>query len=192
MVNLLPYDGTAHYYGKLLSASEANQYFDRLRDTIAWKHDEAVMFGKHIVTKRKVAWYGDEAYRYTYSKKTKQALPWTDELRTLKDLVEQRTATTFNSCLLNLYHSGDEGMGWHSDDEKDLKEDSAIASLSLGAERKFSFRHKQSKEKVALMLEHGGLLVMRDTTQTHWHHQLPKTKKVTSPRINLTFRSMVT
>jgi len=188
--NLLPYDGTVHYYGKLLSSS-ADHYLDRLLDSIAWKHDEAMMFGKHIITKRKVAWYGDEAYSYTYSKKTKQALLWTDELRTLKDLVEQKTETKFNSCLLNLYHSGNEGMGWHSDDEKDLEENSAIASLSLGAERKFAFRHKQSKETVALMLEHGSLLVMKDTTQTHWHHQLPKTKKVTSPRINLTFRSMV-
>ena len=105
--------------------------------------------------------------------------------------MEHKTETKFNSCLLNLYHSGDEGMSWHSDDEKDLEENSAIASLSLGAERKFSFRHKQSKETVALMLEHGSLLVMKDITQTHWHHQLPKTKKVTQPRINLTFRSMV-
>ena len=149
------------------------------------------MFGKHIVTKRKVAWYGDASYSYTYSKKTKQALAWTDELKALKYLVEHKTETKFNSCLLNLYHSGDEGMSWHSDDEKDLEENSAIASLSLGAERKFSFRHKQSKETVALMLEHGSLLVMKDITQTHWHHQLPKTKKVTQPRSNLTFRSMV-
>jgi alkylated DNA repair dioxygenase AlkB len=188
--NLLPYDGTVHYYGKLLSASEADQFMNRLLETIAWKYDEAVMFGKHIITKRKVAWYGNEAYSYTYSKKTKQALPWTDELKTLKGLVERRTETKFNSCLLNLYHSGDEGMSWHSDDEKDLEENSAIASLSLGAERKFSFRHKQSKETVALMLEQGSLLVMKDTTQTHWHHQLPKTKKISEPRINLTFRRM--
>ncbi|WKN41276.1 alpha-ketoglutarate-dependent dioxygenase AlkB family protein [Tunicatimonas pelagia] len=189
--NLLPFDGTVHYYGKLLSNSEADHYLNGLLETIAWKHDEAVMFGKHIITKRKVAWYGDEAFSYTYSKKTKQALPWTDELKTLKDLVEQKTETNFNSCLLNLYHNGDEGMSWHSDDEKELMENSAIASLSLGAERKFSFRHKQSKETVALMLEHGSLLVMKDTTQTHWHHQLPKTKKVTMPRVNLTFRRMV-
>lgn len=188
--NLLPYDGTVHYYGKLLSKAEADQYFDRLWDTIAWQHDEAIMFGKHIITKRKVAWYGDEAYSYTYSKKTKQALPWTDEIKALKNLVEQKTETKFNSCLLNLYHNGDEGMSWHSDDEKALEENSAIASLSLGAVRKFSFRHKQSKETVALMLEHGSLLVMKDSTQTHWHHQLPKTKKVTEPRINLTFRRM--
>ncbi len=190
--NLLPYGGTVHYYSKLLSASEADRYFNCLLDTIAWKHDEAVMFGKHIITKRKVAWYGNEAYSYTYSKKTKQALPWTDELLALKVLIEQNTETKFNSCLLNLYHSGDEGMGWHSDDEKTLAENSAIASLSLGAERKFSFRHKESKETVALMLAHGSLLIMKDATQTHWHHQLPKTKKINQPRINLTFRNMVT
>ncbi|MEM9834077.1 MAG: alpha-ketoglutarate-dependent dioxygenase AlkB [Bacteroidota bacterium] len=190
MKNLLPCDGIAHYYGKLLSLTEADHYLSCLLETIAWKHDEAVMFGKHIITKRKVAWYGDEAYSYTYSKKTKQALPWTDELKALKVLIEQKTETKFNSCLLNLYHNGGEGMGWHSDDEKTLVENSAIASLSLGAERKFSFRHKESKETVSLMLEHGSLLVMKDTTQTHWHHQLPKTKKVAEPRINLTFRRM--
>ena len=176
--NLLPQDGTVYYYGKILSATAANDYFHRLMDTVAWKQDEAIMFGRHIITKRKVAWYGDASYAYTYSKTTKQALDWTPELLALKDLIEERTGETFNSCLLNLYHRGDEGMGWHSDDEKALEENSSIASLSLGAERKFSLRHRQTKETVSLMLEHGSLLEMKDTTQTYWQHQLPKTKKV--------------
>ena len=109
----------------------------------------------------------------------------------LKELIERETGEHFNSCLLNLYHNGEEGMAWHSDGETDLKKDGAIGSLSFGAERKFAFKHKQSKAKVELVLEHGSLLVMKDATQTHWLHRLPPTKKVTAPRVNLTFRSMV-
>jgi alkylated DNA repair dioxygenase AlkB len=108
----------------------------------------------------------------------------------LKATVEERCGTIFNSCLLNLYHDGREGMGWHSDDEKSLVRDGCIASMSFGAERKFSFRHKRTKETVSLVLEDGSLLVMAGTTQTHWHHQLPKSAKAGTPRINLTFRTM--
>ncbi|WP_412467733.1 alpha-ketoglutarate-dependent dioxygenase AlkB family protein [Pedobacter sp. KLB.chiD] len=189
--NLLPYDGTVNYYGKIFRQSAADHYFDVLMKTIEWKNDEAFIMGKHIITKRKVAWYGDEAYSYTYSNKSKTALPWTKELMELKKISEEQAGTTFNSCLLNLYHNGDEGMAYHSDDEKDLAKDSAIASLSFGAERRFLFRHKKSKETVTLFLEHGSLLVMKDQTQTNWLHRLPTSKKVNSPRINLTFRTMV-
>ena len=186
--NLLPKDGVVNYFGKLLATQEANNYFDRLFNTIAWKNDEAVIFGKHIITKRKVAWYGDRNFNYTYSNTTKQALSWTKELLELKDMVEEKTGEMFNSCLLNLYHNGDEGMAWHSDAEKDLKKNGAIASFSFGAERKFAFKHKQTKEVVSLVLEHGSLLVMKGTTQSNWLHRLPPTKLVTKPRVNLTFR----
>ncbi len=189
--NLLPHDGTVNYYGKLFQQSEADHYFDVLMKTIEWKNDEAFIMGKHIVTKRKVAWYGDEAYSYTYSNKSKTALPWTKELLQLKKISEEQAGTTFNSCLLNLYHNGDEGMAYHSDDEKALAKDSAIASLSFGAERRFLFKHKTTKEKVTLFLENGSLLVMKDETQTKWLHRLPTSKKVYKPRINLTFRTMV-
>lgn len=189
--NLLPYGGTVNYYGKLFTLSEADHYFNILMNTIEWKNDEAFIMGKHIITKRKVAWYGDESYSYTYSNKSKLALPWTKELLELKKLSEAQTGTTFNSCLLNLYHNGDEGMAYHSDDEKALAKDSAIASLSFGAERRFLFKHKQTKETVALFLENGSLLVMKDETQTNWLHRLPRTKKVNQPRVNLTFRTMV-
>lgn len=189
-VNLLPNDGTVNYFGKIFTHTEANYYFDVLMKTIAWKNDEAFIMGKHIITKRKVAWYGNDQYSYTYSKMTKQALPWTQELLALKKIVEEKTRTKFNSCLLNLYHSGDEGMAWHSDDEKALAKNSAIGSLSFGAERKFAFRHKQTKETVSTILEHGSLLVMKDATQTHWLHRLPPTKKIQKARINLTFRTM--
>ncbi|MES2478344.1 MAG: alpha-ketoglutarate-dependent dioxygenase AlkB [Bacteroidota bacterium] len=189
--NLLPKGGEVNYYGKLLRQDEADEYLKALLHSIIWKNDEAVIFGKHIVTKRKVAWYGDSTFEYTYSNITKSALPWTAELLTLKLLVEQKTGEKFNSCLLNLYHNGTEGMAWHSDGEKDLKKNGAIASLSFGAERKFAFKNKASKETVSLILEHGSLLVMKGCTQSNWLHRLPPTQKVFGPRINLTFRTIV-
>jgi alkylated DNA repair dioxygenase AlkB len=188
--NLLPKDGTVNYYGKLFSALQAAQFLEVLLNAIAWKNDEAVIYGKLIVTKRKVAWYGDLPFEYSYSNTTKRALPWTKELLDLLSKVEERTKEKFNSCLLNLYHSGEEGMAWHSDAEKDLKKNGAIGSLSFGAERKFSFKHKGTKETVSIFLEHGSLLVMKDSTQTHWLHRLPPTKKVKKPRVNLTFRTI--
>jgi len=191
LVNLLPSDGEVYYYGKVIDAVRAEHYFQRLIEGIAWKHDEAMIFGKKVVTKRKVAWYGDRPFSYTYSKITKQALPWTKELLELKTLVEQKTGTTYNSCLLNLYHTGEEGMAWHSDGEKDLKKHGTIASLSLGATRKFGFKHKQTKETRWMQLEPGSLLTMQGTTQDHWLHRLPPTKKVDTARINLTFRTIV-
>jgi alkylated DNA repair dioxygenase AlkB len=189
--NLLPKQGTVKYYGELMSLASADDYFKRLLATIEWKHDEALIYGKRIITKRKVAWYADQAFAYTYSNTTKHALPWTQELLQLKAQVEQRTGETFNSCLLNLYHDGSEGMAWHSDGEQDLKKQGAIGSVSLGAERKFSFKHKASKETVSLLLEHGSLLLMQGATQTYWQHRLPPATKVTQPRINLTFRTIV-
>lgn len=188
--NWLPYQGSVYYYGKILSRDKADYYLNQLLQNIEWEHDQAIIFGKKIITKRKVAWYGQRAFEYTYSNTTKYALEWTQELLELKKMVEQQSQETYNSCLLNLYHSGQEGMAWHSDGEKDLKKDGAIASLSFGAERKFALKHKQTKEKVELFLEHGSLLIMKGTTQTHWLHRLPPTTKVGSLRINLTFRTI--
>jgi alkylated DNA repair dioxygenase AlkB len=188
--NLLPQDGTVNYYGKLVPENEADIYFNALLNNIEWRNDEAIIFGKKIITKRKVAWYGEKSFAYTYSKTTKLALPWTKELVELKAKVEQKTGETFNSCLLNLYHNGNEGMAWHSDGEKDLKKNGAIASLSFGAVRKFAFKHKENSNKVELILEHGSLLVMKDETQTHWLHRLLPSKLITEARINLTFRTI--
>lgn len=187
-INLLPQDGTVNYFGKIFGKNRADDYFEKLLDKIEWKNDEAVIFGKRIITKRKVAWYGDKNFQYTYSKLTKTALPWTKELLELKEIVEKKTGEQFNSCLLNLYHDGSEGMAYHSDAEKDLKKNGAIASLSFGAERKFSFKHKTNKERIDINLHNGSLLVMKDQTQTFWLHRLPPSKKISSPRINLTFR----
>lgn len=189
--NWLPYDGEVYYLGRIIEIERADHFFHHLLQKIEWRQDQAVIYGKKIITKRKVAWYGDAPFEYTYSKVTKRALSWTEDLLQLKSIVEQASNETFNSCLLNLYHSGEEGMSWHSDAETDLKKYGAIASLSLGAERKFAFKHRQTQEKIELLLEHGSLLIMKGLTQTHWLHQLPVSKKISSPRINLTFRTIV-
>lgn len=188
--NILPYDGEVNYYGRVLTQEIAQHYFEQLLNNIQWENDKAVIFGKTIITKRKVAWYGDKPFNYTYSKTTKSALTWSKDLLELKEIIENKTGETFNSCLLNLYHDGQEGMAWHSDGEKDLKKNGAIGSLSLGAERKFSFKHKTTKQTTSVVLERGSLLVMKGTTQHNWLHRLPPTKKVKRPRINLTFRTI--
>ena len=189
--NILPFDGEVNYYGRVLNNESSQAYFDMLLNDIQWENDKAIIFGKLILTKRKVAWYGDLPYEYTYSKTTKLALPWTKELLELKELVEKKSGENYNSCLLNLYQTGEEGMAWHSDAEPDLQKDGAVGSISLGAERKFSFKHKTTKQSVSIVLERGSLLVMKGKTQNHWLHRLPPTKKVKSPRINLTFRTIV-
>lgn len=189
--NLLPKDGTVNYFGRIFSLQECSFYFDRLLNHIEWANDEAIIFGKKIITKRKVAWYGEHAYEYSYSGITKKALPFSPELLTLKSKIEQVSGEQFNSCLLNLYHNGEEGMAWHSDAEKDLKKNGCIASLSFGAERKFSFKHKQDQSTISIFLENGSLLLMKDETQSHWLHRLPPTKTRLRERINLTFRTIV-
>lgn len=188
--NILPYDGITTYYGKIFPKEIADLYFQKLLSEIEWKSDEAVIFGKLIETKRKVAWYGDESFSYTYSGRTKTALPWTDTLLEIKTAIEQTSGETFNSCLLNLYHNGSEGMAYHSDGEKDLKDNAAISSVSFGADRKFHFKHKTTKELVSLVLENGSLLMMKGCTQKFWLHSLPTTTRIIKPRISLTFRTI--
>ena len=188
--DLLPYDGGVTYYGAVLDHATADRYFDHLLTTIGWKPDELVIAGRRIITKREIAWYGDSSFSYVYSGTAKKALPWTSELLELRDIVQNITRATFNSCLLNLYHNGDEALSWHSDNEDELVKNGTIASLSLGAERKFVFKHRKTKQSVPILLEHGSLLAMKGETQTHWVHSLPKTVTVTAPRISLTFRSM--
>ena len=188
--NILPFDGEVKYYGRIINNENSKHYFERLLNNIQWENDKAIIFGKLIITKRKVAWYGDKPFDYTYSKTTKLALPWTKELLELKNIIENKTGEKFNSCLLNLYHNGGEGMTWHSDDEQNLKKNGAIGSLSFGAERKFSFKHKETKQTVCVYLERGSLLIMKGKTQTNWLHCMPTTKKIQSARINLTFRTI--
>lgn len=189
-INILPKDGEANYYGKIFSAEESVKYYEYLLHNIPWQNDEALIFGKLIVTKRKVAWFGDQQFEYTYSKRSKYAMLWTAELLELKLKCEEISGETYNSCLLNLYHNGNEGMAYHSDGEKDLKRNGAIASMTFGAERKFSFKHKKTNQKIDILLENGSLLIMKGKTQENWLHRLPPTTKINLPRINLTFRTI--
>ncbi|MES2709301.1 MAG: alpha-ketoglutarate-dependent dioxygenase AlkB [Verrucomicrobiota bacterium] len=186
--NLLPRDGVVNYHGPVLSPGEAERYFNVLRWEVPWRSDEVVLFGKRHITARKVAWYGDGGLNYRYSGSTKTPLAWTGDLLALKALAEELSGAPCNSCLLNLYHSGAEGMGWHSDDESSLEREAPIVCLSLGAERNFRFRHRQLPLKAEISLEAGSLLVMRGETQRHWQHTIPKMARVPGPRISLTFR----
>ena len=188
--NLLPVDGEVFYYGRVLSLDDADHYYHTLLTSIDWQPDQAMANGKLIETRRRIAWHASQPFSYTYSGITKTAWPWTDALLQLKQIVEAHTDTTYNSCLVNLYNDGQDGMAWHSDGEKDLLRHGAIASLTLGAERRFAFKHKLSGEKVSLELAHGGLLVMQGKTQDYWLHRLPPVVGVEQPRINLTFRTI--
>ena len=188
--NILPFDGEVLDYGLVINYEECAYYFATFFNANFWEQDELVMFGKRIITARKVAWFGDLKYQYSYSSTIKKALEWTPELLALKNLIELKTGEKFNSCLLNLYHNGNEGMGWHQDNEKELGENPVIASLSLGAERKFSFKHIITKQKVDIILQSGSLILMKGETQEKWLHSLPKTTKIKTPRINLTFRNI--
>lgn len=188
--NLLPRDGTVYYYRSLLPAARADYYLKVLSEQVAWRPDEAFVYGRHILTSRQVAWYGEKPFAYRYSHITKYALPWIAPLLELKAVVERRTGESFNACLLNGYHHGEEAMGWHSDSEPELKKNGAIGSVSLGAERPFAFKHKQTAETVRLVLAHGSLLVMQGVTQAHWLHRLPPAKRISAPRVNLTFRTI--
>ncbi|MFN5184130.1 MAG: alpha-ketoglutarate-dependent dioxygenase AlkB family protein [Bacteroidota bacterium] len=189
--NLLPKDGVVYYYSSFLKENTSEEYFNSFLKKIDWKKDELIIFGKKIITKRMVAWYGDYPFHYSYSHTIKEALPWTTDLKNLKNIIEKETGESFNSCLLNLYHNGSEGMGWHSDNETELKKMGTIASISLGADRKFRFMHKHTKEKIEVELGHGSLLLMSGKTQEFWLHQLPVSKRITESRINLTFRTIV-
>ncbi|QEY25611.1 alpha-ketoglutarate-dependent dioxygenase AlkB family protein [Neisseria zalophi] len=193
--NLLPADGIVNDYGVIFSGNKADRYFHILMNDIPWQHDEVVLYGKRIHTARRVAWYGERSLAYTYSGITRLALPWHPVLSEIKDAVERHiaayTPTQFNSCLLNLYTDGNEGMAWHSDDERELGQCPIIASVSFGASRKFVFKHKQTQEKTAMMLTHGQLLVMHGETQRHWLHAIMKSTKIHEPRVSLTFRTII-
>jgi alkylated DNA repair dioxygenase AlkB len=188
--NLLNKDGDVRYYPAVMDPEVCSAIFTALMGSLDWQVDQLRMFGKLITTKRKVAWVGDEGCSYTYSGIKKEPQPWTLELLRIKSKVEAIAQCEFNSCLLNLYHDGSEGLGWHSDNEPELVQSDPIASLSLGAARKFSFKHKTDKTNASLMLENGSVLLMHAPTQTFWNHSLVKTTRPVGPRINLTFRAI--
>lgn len=187
-VNLLPFDGLVYYSAGFVAHAAWAQ--DRLMNIVPWRQDQVRMYGKLITTRRKVAWFGDEGAVYKYAGIARAPLSWLPELNELRNKVGAACGTVFNSCLANLYHSGSEGMGWHRDNEPDLVKHGVIASVSLGAARRFDFRHRETRTKISVMLEPGSLLVMAGEVQDHWEHQLPVAKKILQPRINLTFRTI--
>jgi alkylated DNA repair dioxygenase AlkB len=189
-LNLLPKDGYVQYFPAVFSERDCALWSTTLLQSLDWRVDQLYMFGKLITTKRKVAWVGDPGCSYTYSGVKKEPQSWTAELLHIKSTLEEIAQWNFNSCLLNLYHDGSEGMGWHSDDEPELDQNAPIASLSLGGERKFSFKHKTDKTNASVLLENGSVLLMHAPTQECWNHSLVKTARPVAPRINLTFRAI--
>jgi len=182
-------DATVIYYPNFISAKYASEVFRKLLKETAWQEDTIKIYGKVCKQPRLTALYGEEGKSYSYSGITMSPSKFTSLLYNLKTLIEKETNIKFNTVLLNLYRDGNDSNGWHSDDEKELGDNPVIASLSLGAKRYFHLKHKKDKElKFKIPLEHGSLLLMKGTTQHYWLHQLPKSKKVTEPRINLTFR----
>lgn len=189
--NLLPRDGEVYYFPEVFNEDTSAVFYKALLEEIPWQQDEVKVFGKTYITSRKTAWYADGDLSYTYSGVKKQALSWTQTLRTIKAQVEEVCGIKFNACLLNLYHNGEEGMGWHSDDEPELGQFPEIASVSFGAQRRFDFKHQSLPDKISVVLGNGSLLWMRGACQRYWKHALPKTKKVRDMRINLTFRNIL-
>ena len=192
--NVLPYDGDVNDLGIVID--DASVLYNTLLNELPWQSDMVTLFGKTHVTTRQIVWMGDTDADYQYSGHTRQTTPWSDIVFHVKQNVEKALAKMgievhFNTCLLNYYPTGTDGMGYHADDEKELGHQPIIASLSLGATRKFVFKHKKTQDKVALYLESGQLIVMHGNTQTFWKHTITKTKTVDAGRISLTFRQML-
>ncbi len=183
-------DGECYLVEHFLDHPRADRFFENIERTAVWHQPRLTLFGQSRGSPRLAAWYGDPQAVYAYSGVVNRPLPWFDALRQLRARVEEHTGERFNSVLINLYRSGDDAMGWHSDDEPELGARATIASLSLGATRRFVMRHKRRKNlgSIALALHHGSLLVMKGDTQRHWRHAVPRTKRAVGARINLTFR----
>lgn len=183
---LLPRDGSAILHPWILGEGSAAATFDEVRDAVEWSQHRLTLFGREVDEPRLSAWYGD--HPYTYSGVPRDPLPWNEPLVELRRICERITASTFNTVLANLYRDGNDSMGWHADDEPELGSSPVIASVSLGAPRRFKFRHRDSGETIECRLPPGSLLVMSGACQRRWMHSVPKEKRVSEPRINLTFR----
>lgn len=178
---------TLHHIEAFISQTQADQLYKHCQQSCPWEQSEIKIFGKRIPIPRLNAWYGD--FGYTYSGTSFNATEWTTELLTIKQQIEKASQLTLNSVLANLYRNGNDSMGWHSDDEKSLGPNPQIASLSLGATRRFVLRDKKTKkEKREILLKNGSLLLMLGEVQSNWQHSLPRAAAVKDPRINLTFR----
>jgi alkylated DNA repair dioxygenase AlkB len=187
---LLPTDGSAKMYDWVLGDSDSTLVMQELVTTVPWSSQTITMFGKQHVEPRRTAWFGDDGASYTYSGITMSPLTWTPLLTSLRKICEEHSGASFNSVLLNLYRDGNDKMGWHADDEPELGVEPVIASLSLGVTRRFRFRHRTTKEIVECELPTGSLVVMSGLTQKCWVHEVPQQKRITTPRINLTFRKI--
>jgi alkylated DNA repair dioxygenase AlkB len=181
------------YYPNFWSLNKANFLFQELKKYIKWRQYHINLFGKTHLQPRLTAWYGDQGKTYTYSGITLYAHDWIKPLLMIKEKIEPITNVNFNSVLLNLYRDGKDGMGWHSDNEKELGKQPIIASVSFGGERRFLLKPRDKKDatREEIILTHGSLLIMAGETQEYWLHQIPKTSKSVAPRINLTFRVIV-
>jgi Alkylated DNA repair protein len=185
-------DADVRLWPAALASDRADALFATLRATIAWTQEDVLIFGVRRRVPRLVAWHGDPGASYVYSGTPHEPQAWTPALLEIRDVVETLTGQRYNSVLLNLYRNGDDGMGWHADDEPALGRNPAIASVSLGATRRFRLRHRRRRDAaMALDLEHGSLLLMAGPTQHHYVHAVPKTARNVGERINLTFRSVV-
>ena len=181
--------GGLSYDKDFLTPQEAQYYFQALEQNIAWRQEPITLFGKTFWQPRLLAWYGDSGASYAYSGRRYQPLAWTETLEVLKRRVETAAGHAFNSVLLNYYRNGLDSMGWHSDDESELRSNWPIAALSLGEIRPLLFRHRHLKSaKYALDLASGSLLLMWPPLQNYWQHSLPKRKRLIEGRISLTFR----
>jgi alkylated DNA repair dioxygenase AlkB len=182
-------DAEIIYFPAFLSTEEADSLFVELLENIPWQQDEITVYGKKHLQPRLTALYGNKGKPYSYSNIVMQPHHWTLPLQKIKSLIESVCDVNFTTVLLNYYRDGNDGNGWHADNEKELGTNPVIASLSLGAERNFQLKHNSdSTQKRSIILENGSLLVMKGTTQHFWKHQVPKTAKPIGPRINLTFR----
>ena len=175
-----------------LNQSDANNLYDRCLNDISWQSSAIIMFGKKIDVPRLECWYGDLGCEYTYSGKSLKRFEFPNFLLNLRMLIEKKVNSNFNSVLANLYRDGQDSMGLHADDEKELGNEPVIASISLGENRPIIFQNKKTKKKVTFDQPHGSLLVMQGKTQDHWKHAINKSKKIDKPRINLTFRNIIT
>ena len=179
------------YLPQWVDASTADRWLQALIAETPWTQPQVRLYGRTFAVPRLVAWYGDAQARYRYSGLAHEPLPWTSLLAELRQRVEQQVGESLNGVLLNLYRDGQDAMGWHSDDEPELGPEPLLVSLNLGATRRFDLRRTGSTRiEHSLELEHGSLLVMSGPTQHHWQHQIARTRKVLTPRLNLTFRQI--
>jgi len=190
--NLLPFQGEVTFYPNFYSKEDSFHYLKALQECLEWRQEPIRMFGKWIVQPRLTALYGDPNVSYGYSGIEMEALPFTKELEQIKNHIQDFTKHEFTHVLCNYYRNGQDSMGWHRDNEDVLGKDPTIASLTFGASRIFQLRPYGKKEpKLNIELSDGSLLLMGGESQHYWEHQIPKTKKVLAPRINLTFRKLI-